>query len=51
MAPLFRENCKVMYIDSFFYYIECDNVYDIMKRDSTDSSDYAIDNVYVIVLR
>ena len=31
MAPLFRENCKVMYTDtdSLIYYIECDNVYDI----------------------
>jgi len=35
MAPLFRENCKVIYIDtdSLIYYIECDNVYNIMKRD------------------
>jgi len=35
MAPLFREKCKIMYIDtdSLIYYIECDNIYDIMKRD------------------
>jgi len=34
IAPLFHEKCKVMYIDmdSLIYYIECDNVYEIMKR-------------------
>jgi len=35
MAPLFYEKCKVMYTDtnSLIYYIKCDNVYEIMKRD------------------
>ncbi|KYM83968.1 hypothetical protein ALC53_05636 [Atta colombica] len=50
MAPLFRENCKIMYIDtdSLIYYIECDNIYDIMKHDINrfDTSNYAIDNAY-----
>ena len=45
MAPLFRENCKVIYIDtdSLIYYIECDNVYNIMKRDINrfDISDWS----------
>jgi len=33
MALLFNENCKVMYTDtnSHIYYIEYDNVYDIIK--------------------
>ena len=33
-------------------YIECDNVYDIMKRDVNrfNTSDYAIDNAYCIPL-
>jgi len=32
--------------DSLIYHIECDDVYDIMKRDITkfDTSDYPIDN-------
>ncbi|KYM83297.1 hypothetical protein ALC53_06228, partial [Atta colombica] len=34
IAPLFRENCKVMYTntDSLIYHIKCDDIYDIMKR-------------------
>jgi len=54
MLPLYREKCKIMYtdIDSLIYHIECDDVYDIMKRDITnckfDTSDYPIDNVYGI---
>ena len=54
MALLFRENCKIIYTDtnSLIYYIECDNVYDIMKRDINrlDTSDYAINNAYCILL-
>jgi len=33
MLPLFREKCKVMYTDTDIYHIECDDIYDIMKRD------------------
>jgi len=52
IAALFRENCKVMYTDNLIYYIEYDNIYDIMKRDINrfDTSDYAIDNAYCIPL-
>ena len=48
MAPLFREKCKIMYtdIDSLIYHIECDDVYDIMKRDI--SRFYTSDNAYGI---
>jgi len=43
-----------MYTDtnSFIYYIECDDVYDIMKHDIAkfDTSNYPIDNAYGIPL-
>jgi len=51
---MFHEKCKVMYTDTdcLIYYIECDDVYEIMKRDINkfDTSDYAIDNAYSIPL-
>ncbi|KYQ47386.1 hypothetical protein ALC60_13588, partial [Trachymyrmex zeteki] len=54
MAPLFRNKCKIMYTDtdSLIYHVECDDVYDIMKRDINrfDTSDYSIDNPYDIPL-
>ena len=54
MASLFREKCKIMYINtnSLRYHIECDDVYDIMKRDINrfDTSDYSSDNAYGIPL-
>jgi len=57
MLPLYCEKCEkceIMYIDtdSLIYHIECDDVYDIMKRDITkfDTSDYPIDNEYGIPL-
>ncbi|KYQ49754.1 hypothetical protein ALC60_11156, partial [Trachymyrmex zeteki] len=54
MLPLYREKCKIIYIDtdSLIYYIECGNVYDVMKRDINkfDTSDYAVDNAYGIPL-
>jgi len=41
-----------MYTDtnSLIYHIECDDVYEIMKRDISrfDTSDYTVDNVYGI---
>ena len=54
IAPLFREKCKIMYTDtdSLIYNIECDDIYEIMKRDINkfDTSDYAVDNAYGIPL-
>ncbi|KYQ60536.1 hypothetical protein ALC60_00404 [Trachymyrmex zeteki] len=54
MAPLFRDKCKIMYMDtdSLIYHVECDDVYDIMKRDINrfDTSDYSVDNAYGIPL-
>jgi len=50
MLPMYHKKCKVMYTDtdSLIYLIECDDVYDIMKRDINrfDTSDYAVDNAY-----
>jgi len=50
MLPMYRNECKIMYTDtdSLIYYIECDNVYEVMKRDISrfDTSDYPADNVY-----
>ena len=54
MVKLYGDKCKVMYTDtdSLIYHIECDNVYDNMKRDISrfDTSDYAQDNEYGIPL-
>ncbi|KYQ52666.1 hypothetical protein ALC60_08197, partial [Trachymyrmex zeteki] len=52
MAPLFRDKCKIMYTDSLIYHVECDDVYDIVKRDINrfDTNDYSIDNAYGIPL-
>ncbi|XP_077278612.1 uncharacterized protein LOC143906406 [Temnothorax americanus] len=54
MLPLYRDKCKVMYTDtdSLIYHVECDDVYETMKRDidKFDTSDYAIDNAYDIPL-
>jgi len=50
MLPMYHDKCKIMYTDtdSLIYLVECDDVYDIMKRDINrfDTSDYAVDNVY-----
>jgi len=49
MLPMYRDKCKIMYIDTdSLIYHECDDVYDIMKRDIAkfDTSDYPVDNVY-----
>ncbi|KYM95694.1 hypothetical protein ALC62_13660 [Cyphomyrmex costatus] len=54
MAPLFHDKCKIMYTDtdSLIYHVECDDVYEIIKRDIDrfDTSDYSIDNPYSIPL-
>ncbi|XP_018393386.1 PREDICTED: uncharacterized protein LOC108772361 [Cyphomyrmex costatus] len=54
MAPLFREKCKIMYTDtdSLIYHVECDDVYEIIKRDIDrfDTSNYSVDNQYRIPL-
>jgi len=54
MLPLYHEKYKIMYtdMDSFIYHIECDDVYDIMKRNIAkfDTSDYPTDNAYGIPL-
>ncbi|KYN23131.1 hypothetical protein ALC57_04455, partial [Trachymyrmex cornetzi] len=54
MAPVFREKCKIMYTgtDSLIYHVECDDIYDVIKRDINrfDTSDYAVDNAYGIPL-
>jgi len=54
MLPMYREKCKVTYTDtdSLIYLIECDYIYEIMKRDISrfDTSNYAVDNVYDIPL-
>ncbi|KYM93940.1 hypothetical protein ALC62_15447, partial [Cyphomyrmex costatus] len=50
MAPLFRDRCEIMYTytDSLIYRIECDDVYETMKRDIDrfDTSDYPANNAY-----
>jgi len=54
MLLLYYEKCKIMYTDtgSLTYHIECNYVYDILKRDIAkfDTSDYPIDNAYGIPL-
>ncbi|KYN16525.1 hypothetical protein ALC57_11209, partial [Trachymyrmex cornetzi] len=54
MAPVFREKCKIMYTDTdnLIYHVECDDIYDMMKRDINrfDTSDYAVDNAHSIPL-
>ncbi|XP_024888157.1 uncharacterized protein LOC112465030 [Temnothorax curvispinosus] len=54
MLPLYCNKCKVTYsdTDSLIYHIECDDVYDTMKRyiNRFDTSDYAIDHAYGIKL-
>ncbi|EZA48473.1 hypothetical protein X777_13782 [Ooceraea biroi] len=54
MVPVYHDRCKVMYTDtdSLIYHIECEDVYEQMKRDIArfDTSDYASDNVYGIPL-
>ena len=55
MVPLYRDKCKVMYTDtdSLVYHVECDDVYETMKRDIArfDTSDYPVDNAYGMPLK
>jgi len=50
MFSLYRDKCKIMYTDTdnLVYHIECENVYEKMKRDIArfDTSDYPVDNAY-----
>jgi len=50
MFPLYRDKCKIVYTDtdSLIYHIECEDVYETMKRDIAkfDTSDYPVDNAY-----
>jgi len=54
ILPTYRKKCKIMYTDtdSLIYLIECDDVFNIMKRDISrfDTSDYAVDNANGIPL-
>ncbi|KYN39706.1 hypothetical protein ALC56_05909 [Trachymyrmex septentrionalis] len=54
MLSLFRDKCKIMYTntDNLIYRIECEDVYETMKRDIArfDTSDYPTDNAYGISL-
>ncbi|KYN08231.1 hypothetical protein ALC62_00782 [Cyphomyrmex costatus] len=50
MTPLFRDRCEIVYTDtdSLNYHVECDDVYETMKRDIDrfDTSDYPANNAY-----
>ncbi|KYN04790.1 hypothetical protein ALC62_04328 [Cyphomyrmex costatus] len=50
MTPLFHDRCEIMYTDtdSLIYRIECDDVYETMKRDIDrfDTSGYPANNAY-----
>jgi len=55
MVPLYYGKCKVICIDtdSFVYHIECDDIYENMKRDIEirhERLNYPTDNVYGIPL-
>ena len=54
VTPLYGAKCQIMYTDtdSLIYHIECEDVYEDMKRnmEKFDTSDYAADNVYGIPL-
>jgi len=51
-SPMYRDKCKIMYTDTdnLIYHIECDDVYENMKRDIArfNTSNYPADNVYGI---
>ena len=50
MAPLYRDNCKIMYTDtdSLIYFLECEDAYNDMKHHLSkfDTSYYSENNVY-----
>ena len=48
---MYRDKCKIMYTNSLIYYTECDDVYEIMKRDiARFDTNNSADNVYGIPL-
>ncbi|XP_036142333.1 uncharacterized protein LOC105836820 [Monomorium pharaonis] len=55
MLPLYNDKCRVMYTDtdSLIYHIECENVYENMRRDihRFDTSDYGVNNAYGMPLK
>ena len=55
MLPLYRDRCKVMYTDtdSLIYYIEGEDVYEMMKRDIVrfDTSNYPTDTYGIPQIR
>ncbi|XP_077262575.1 uncharacterized protein LOC143897644 [Temnothorax americanus] len=50
MAPLYRDRCRILYTDtdSLIYSLECEDAYELMRRDSDrfDTSDYAENNAH-----
>ncbi|KYN28157.1 hypothetical protein ALC57_02429 [Trachymyrmex cornetzi] len=52
IIPLYRDTCKILYTDtdSLIYLLECENVYEDIKRDIArfDTSDYPDRNAYDI---
>ncbi|KYQ53632.1 hypothetical protein ALC60_02486, partial [Trachymyrmex zeteki] len=51
VMPLYRDKCKIEYTDtdSLIYLLECENVYENIKRDITrfDTSDYSEEKAYI----
>ncbi|KYN23492.1 hypothetical protein ALC57_04090 [Trachymyrmex cornetzi] len=54
VTKMYRDKCQIMYTDtdSLIYRIECENIYETMKRDIArfDTSDYPADNAYSVSL-
>ncbi|KYN21235.1 hypothetical protein ALC57_06399, partial [Trachymyrmex cornetzi] len=54
MSSMFQDKCKILYTDtdSLIYRVECEDVYETMKRDVArfDMSDYPADNAYSMPL-
>jgi len=50
ILPLYHDKCNIMYTDtdSLIYHIECNDVYETIKRNTGrfDTSDYLADNIY-----
>ncbi|KYN13228.1 hypothetical protein ALC57_14592 [Trachymyrmex cornetzi] len=54
MSPLYHDKCNIMYTDtdSLVYRVECEDIYETMKRNIArfDTGDYPTDNVYGMLL-